>query len=83
MKQRDPNEVDQHVGAKIKELRVQRGITQDALASVLGISFQQIQKYEKGSNRVSAGRLYQIAGHLDAPLLDFFPNDAAAQEQTV
>ncbi|HIF09166.1 MAG TPA: XRE family transcriptional regulator, partial [Sneathiellales bacterium] len=57
--------VDEHVGERIRHLRTTLGLTQEQLSSALGISYQQIQKYETGANRVSAGRLYEIAMELD------------------
>ncbi|MEM6626880.1 MAG: helix-turn-helix transcriptional regulator [Pseudomonadota bacterium] len=64
--------VDRHVGEKIRRRRVLMGFTQEHLAEALEISYQQIQKYETGANRVSAGRLYQIARHLDVVVSHFF-----------
>lgn len=53
--------LDAHVGARLKILRTQRGLSQSELGRLLGITFQQIQKYENGANRIGAGRLWQIA----------------------
>lgn len=64
--------VDEHVGERIRERRTTLGLTQEQLAAALNISYQQIQKYETGANRVSAGRLYEIATHLDAEVGYFF-----------
>jgi transcriptional regulator with XRE-family HTH domain len=64
--------VDQHVGERIRRRRALLGFTQEQLADTLQISYQQIQKYETGSNRVSAGRLYQIAQRLDVSVAYFF-----------
>ena len=64
--------IDQYVGERIRRRRVLLGFTQEQLGGVLEISYQQIQKYETGSNRVSAGRLYQIAQRLDVPIAYFF-----------
>jgi transcriptional regulator with XRE-family HTH domain len=64
--------VDEHVGERIRERRTTLGLTQEQLAAALAISYQQIQKYETGANRVSAGRLYEIAMHLDAEVGYFF-----------
>ena len=64
--------LDIHVGARIRLLRKERGISQTALAEAVGLTFQQIQKYERGFNRVSASRLHQIAGALEVPLAIFF-----------
>lgn len=68
----DPNVVDRQVGERIRRRRILLGLTQDQLAAALGISYQQVQKYETGANRVSAGRLAQIADVLDAPVGSFF-----------
>ena len=59
------SEVDRLVGDRIRRRRILMGLTQDQLGESLGISYQQIQKYETGANRVSAGRLYLIANRLD------------------
>jgi len=64
--------VDEHVGQRIRERRTALGLTQEQLAAALNISYQQVQKYETGSNRVSAGRLYEIAKHLDTDVAHFF-----------
>ncbi len=66
------NQVDRHVGQRIKEHRLERGITQQELARALGISYQQVQKYENGTNRVSAGRLYILAQALGVRIGAFF-----------
>lgn len=64
--------VDVHVGQKFKSLRVMRGLTQTELADGLGISFQQVQKYELGRNRISASRLFESARLLGVPISYFF-----------
>ena len=64
--------VDAHVGKRIRHRRWMLGMTQQQLADRVGIKFQQIQKYETGMNRVSASRLYEIAGVLDVPVAFFF-----------
>ncbi len=61
----DASEIDRIVGERIRRRRVLLGLTQDQLADALGISYQQIQKYETGANRVSAGRLFKIAQTLE------------------
>ncbi len=63
---------DRHVGKRIRERRGMMGLTQEALAETLEISYQLIQKYETGANRVSAGRLYEIAMRLEVDVADFF-----------
>jgi len=64
--------VDRHVGQEIRKRRQAKGVTQQELARALGISYQQIQKYENGANRVSAGRLFIIARALDTEIGAFF-----------
>lgn len=64
--------VDKLVGRNIRVHRLVRGLTQEGLGEKLGVTFQQIQKYEKGTNRVGSGRLYQIAGLLEVPVTAFF-----------
>lgn len=64
--------VDDHVGARIRLRRTMLGMTQEQLAAALGISYQQIQKYETGANRVSAGRLFEIGQRLGVDVAYFF-----------
>jgi len=71
---RGPTEVDRSVGDQIRRRRIILGLSQEKLADGLGITFQQVQKYERGSNRVSASRLYQTARLLDEPISYFFEN---------
>lgn len=63
---------DVEIGRKIRALRLERGLSQSGLADGIGLTFQQVQKYEKGTNRVSAGRLQQIADMLNIPVMFFF-----------
>ncbi len=70
-------EVDKSVGAQIRVARRRAGLTQKDLAERLNLSFQQVQKYEKGMNRVAAGTLADIAKVLDMPIASFFPEDEA------
>ena len=67
-----PHPVDVHVGARLRFRRKLLGVSQTELGNALGLAFQQIQKYEKGTNRVSASRLYQAASILDVPITFFF-----------
>jgi transcriptional regulator with XRE-family HTH domain len=67
-----PNPTDKHVGARIRMRRLMLGMSQTGLAQGLGLTFQQIQKYEKGINRVGASRLQQIAHILKVPVEFFF-----------
>lgn len=68
-----PTKIDLHVGQIIRQIRRSRGLTQTQLGEVVGLAFQQVQKYERGINRVSAGMLYEIANALDVPIEQFFP----------
>jgi len=70
--------VDAHVGTKIRQRRWLIGMTQHRLAELVGIKFQQIQKYETGVNRVSASRLWDISQALDVPVAFFFEGIAPA-----
>ncbi len=67
-----PNPIDVHVGGRIRLRRNMLGLSQEKLGEHLGITFQQIQKYEKGTNRVGASRLQAIASILEAPVAYFF-----------
>ena len=64
--------VDAHVGAVVRARRKMRGISQQALAEQIGITFQQVQKYETGANRISASALHAIAGALEVPVAALF-----------
>ena len=67
-----PHSVDVHVGAKIRLRRKMLGVSQTELADAVGLTFQQIQKYERGTNRVSASKLFDFARKLDVPISYFF-----------
>jgi transcriptional regulator with XRE-family HTH domain len=73
-----PNPVDVHVGARIRLRRTLLGISQMALAETIGLTFQQVQKYEKGMNRVSSSRLLDVANALDVSISYFFEEMSAA-----
>ena len=64
--------VDTHVGAKLRQARVLKEFTQTKLGDVVGLTFQQIQKYEKGSNRIGASRLWKLSQILELPASYFF-----------
>lgn len=66
------NAIDRHVGARLRERRVMLGLTQQQLADVIGVTYQQAHKYERGHNRLSAGRLYTVARALGVPVAWFF-----------
>lgn len=68
----DPHPVDIHVGDKLRLMRTLRGLSQTELAGKVGLTFQQVQKYESGANRISASRLWEIAEALDTPIGFFF-----------
>jgi transcriptional regulator with XRE-family HTH domain len=77
-----PDPVDIEVGHRIRIERLSRGLSQTALANQLGVTFQQVQKYEKGVNRVGAGRLTKIAEVLGIQVGTFFSGQEAHGEQT-
>ena len=66
------SEADRHVGARIRERRVMLGLSQQQLAAMIGVTYQQAHKYERGLNRISAGRLFEIAEVLAVPISWFF-----------
>jgi transcriptional regulator with XRE-family HTH domain len=66
----DPDDLE--IGQKIRAVRIAKGMSQTTLANGLGVKFQQLQKYEKGTNRVSASRLQKIAGMLNTPITFFY-----------
>ncbi len=66
------NTVDVHVGQRLRVRRSLLGLSQEKLADAIGLTFQQVQKYERGMNRISAGRLYQFSKILDVPVAYFF-----------
>jgi transcriptional regulator with XRE-family HTH domain len=66
------SDVDRHVGSRIRERRVTMGLSQQQLAQLIGVTYQQAHKYERGLNRISAGRLYDIAQVLNVPISWFF-----------
>ena len=72
MAKKSPNAGDRHVGMRIRMRRTVLGMSQERLGELLGITFQQVQKYEKGTNRVGAGRLIDIAKALNVPITYFF-----------
>jgi len=72
MRARAPNAIDVLVGSRIRLFRMRRKLSQSALGKTLGVTFQQIQKYERGTNRVGASRLMALAEALDVPVSEFF-----------
>lgn len=75
------NAVDKRMGQRVRSRRLELGMSQERLAELLGVTFQQIQKYEKGVNRIAASRLFDIAGALTVPISYFFDGLAAATPQ--
>lgn len=73
-----PHPVDIRVGQRVRERRKVLGITQDRLAQALDLTFQQVQKYERGVNRMSASKLFEAAQVLDVPVNWFFEGEAIA-----
>jgi transcriptional regulator with XRE-family HTH domain len=69
---RSPDRMDLEVGRRVRTFRLQKGLSQEKLGDQLGLTFQQVQKYEKGTNRIRAGRLQRIANILEIPVADFF-----------
>jgi len=69
---RKPHPVDIHVGARVYHLRQRAGVSRTHFAALSGVTFQQLQKYEKGENRMSVGRLWDFSRILDLPISDFF-----------
>jgi transcriptional regulator with XRE-family HTH domain len=72
-----PTQVDINVGLRVRMRRTELGLSQERLAAAIGVSFQQLQKYERGKNRISASRLHMIARKLERPIEWFF-EDAPA-----
>ena len=77
-----PDPVDSHVGSRVRLRRTLRGMSQEKLGNAVGLTFQQIQKYERGLNRIGSSRLYQFSKVLDVPVAFFFdemPGDMGSQ----
>src|SRR5690348_15918815 len=79
---RSPTAIDQHVGARMRAARLEAGKSQTDVADAIGITFQQVQKYEKGTNRISAGTLHELSRLFDTPVQFFFNGtDGAASRR--
>lgn len=74
-----PNPTDKHVGSRVRMRRMMLGMSQEKLGDALGLTFQQVQKYEKGTNRIGASRLQQISHVLQVPVEFFFEGGPGAQ----
>ena len=77
MAKKAPNPIDKHVGSRVRMRRMMLSMSQEKLGDALGLTFQQVQKYEKGTNRVGASRLQQIAQILQVPVCVFLRRGAA------
>jgi transcriptional regulator with XRE-family HTH domain len=71
-----PNPIDVHVGNRVRLRRTLLGMSQEKLGEALGLTFQQVQKYERGANRIGSSRLYDLANVLDVPVAYFFDDMA-------
>jgi len=78
MAKKAPNPVDKHVGSRVRMRRMMLAMSQEKLGNSLGLTFQQVQKYEKGTNRIGASRLQQISHILQVPVSFFFEGAPAA-----
>lgn len=72
MAKKAPNPIDKHVGSRVRMRRMMLSMSQEKLGDALGLTFQQVQKYEKGTNRIGASRLQQISNILQVPVSFFF-----------
>ena len=72
MAKKAPNPIDRHVGSRVRMRRMMLGMSQEKLGDALGLTFQQVQKYEKGTNRIGESRLQQISQILQVPVAFFF-----------
>jgi len=77
-KEDGPDPMDVHVGNRVRLRRSLLGMSQEQLAAVIGVSFQQVQKYERGTNRISASRLFDVARALEVPISFFFDDSEQA-----
>lgn len=77
--ERSANAVDKRIGQRVRSRRLEISMSQERLAELLGVTFQQVQKYEKGVNRIAASRLFDIAASLDMPVARFFEGLTSAR----
>ncbi len=76
--------IDRHVGTRIRERRIMLGLSQQQIADMIGVTYQQAHKYERGINRISAGRLYEITRVLNVPITYFFEGlDITEDDETL
>jgi len=81
MRQKLPNPIDKHVGNQVRMRRLMLGMSQTKLGDALGLTFQQVQKYEKGTNRIGASRLHHICQILQVPVSFFFESAPQVSER--
>lgn len=81
--ERAANAVDRRIGQRVRSRRLEIGMSQERLAELLGVTFQQVQKYEKGVNRIAASRLHDISNALDMPVSRFFEGMAPGRASGV
>jgi transcriptional regulator with XRE-family HTH domain len=77
------NDIDRHVGTRIRERRVMLGLSQQQMADMIGVTYQQAHKYERGINRISAGRLFEIARVLNVPISYFYEGLEGQEDATL
>ncbi|HEY6257253.1 MAG TPA: helix-turn-helix transcriptional regulator [Xanthobacteraceae bacterium] len=82
MAKKAPNPIDKHVGSRVRMRRMMLSMSQEKLGGALGLTFQQVQKYEKGTNRIGASRLQQISNILQVPVAFFFEGAPALPSQS-
>ena len=80
MAKKSPNPIDVHVGGRVRTRRLALGMSQEKLGTALGLTFQQVQKYEKGTNRIGASRLQHVSGILQVPIAHFFEGAPGQQK---
>lgn len=86
MAKKQPSSIDAHVGSRVRLRRMLIGMSQEKLGELLGLTFQQVQKYEKGANRIGASRLFDISQILGVPVSYFFddvPDEVASQHRSM
>jgi transcriptional regulator with XRE-family HTH domain len=83
MTKKAPNPIDKHVGSRVRMRRMMLGMSQEKLGDALALTFQQVQKYEKGTNRIGASRLQQISHILQVPVAFFFEGAPVLAEGAV
>jgi len=81
MAKKAPNPIDKHVGSRVRMRRMMLSMSQEKLGDALGLTFQQVQKYEKGTNRIGASRLQQISLILQVPVAFFFEGAPTLSQQ--